>query len=490
MKTNIKKFSLLTLLVYFTAGCGTFYDINTDPNNPSTSSESVTFPAGVSSAAYVFGGVNYQVLGCFWSQYWTQATDASQYGQIDRYNMQSDAMDGRAYQELYNGALNDLEYVSRLSASKRNWQYYLMAEVMKAYIYQMLADLYDKVPYREALRGAEGILTPKFDDGQVIYDSLISKIDQALAKDFTLSTVIKPKTDDLLYNGDLNSWIRFANTLKLKIYIRQSLKRPEVARAGIQKMYTAGAQFLVSNAAMTQFNTEQNRRNPFYETQIAAGTGRRGYVDVVASNTMLNLLTNNNDPRRNALYNPSQIGALYRGLDQGDYTSNTAPKGYRNFAQPNIQATTPVYFMTNSESYLLQAEAIKRFPAETGKSDADAKALYEQAINAHCSMLGVSSAGLYGSGNPYEYKGTDADKLDAIAIQKWIALCNIEGLESFFETNRTRAAERLVPLTASKENNTNNVFPRRLLFPLSERQRNPNTPAEVPITTKVWWDVN
>ncbi len=482
--------------VFLATGCANFFDINTDPNNPASSSEAITFPAAVSSAAYVFGGVNYQVLGCFWSQYWTQATDATQYVNIDRYNMQSDAMDGRAYQELYSGALNDFDYVSKVAASKGNWIYYLMAETMKAYTFQMLADLYDKIPYREALQGAAGNTAPKFDDGELVYDSLISKLDQALAKDFSLSSVIVPGKDDLVYGGSLDNWIRFANTLKLKIFIRQSLKRPQVAAAGIKKLYDAGAKFLEADATMSQFTAEVNRRNPFYESQIASGSPRRGYVDVVASNTMIKFLTRDNadpaddDPRLPGLYNRSQTGNLFRGLDQGDFNSSTALKGYRNFAQPNIQATTPVYFMTVSESYLLQAEAILRFPTETGKSDADAQTLYNQAVSSHCSSLGVSSAGLLGPGQVYEFKGTTAEKLEAVAIQKWVALCNREGLESFFETNRTRIPETKLPFSPSKENVTNNIFPRRLLFPLSEIQRNPNTPTQVPLTTKVWWDIN
>jgi hypothetical protein len=39
---------------------------------------------------------------------------------------------------------------------------------MKAYIYQILVDLYGNVPYKDALKGT-GALAPKFDDQKDIY---------------------------------------------------------------------------------------------------------------------------------------------------------------------------------------------------------------------------------------------------------------------------------------------------------------------------------
>ena len=146
----------------------------------------------------------------------------------------------------------------------------------------------------------------------------------------------------------------------------------------------------------------------------------------------------------------------------------------------------------------MQAEAVLRFNVA-----GDAKALYEQGINASFTKLGVTGAStLYGAGGPYEYPaaGTEEQKQEKIIVQKWVAMTNFQSLEAFLEQSRTHYP-KISPVpssdttyvagqwTISLNNTTANQWPKRLLFPESERKRNPNTPALVPLTTKVWWDV-
>ncbi len=219
----MKKFNiwLIGLLLLVSASCNDFLDTNTSPNEPSTAPVELVFPAATGSAAYVIGGW-YQILGGMWAQHWTQSTGASQYRNIDSYDLQNDAFDDRQYGELYSGAINDLEYIRITAKKDKNWSYYLMATIIQSYTYQVLVDLYDKVPFTDALKGTEENLTPTFDDGQLIYDSLIARIDYALSQDLAALTSEVPENDDVIFQGDLDKWVQFANTLKLKIYLRQS----------------------------------------------------------------------------------------------------------------------------------------------------------------------------------------------------------------------------------------------------------------------------
>ena len=112
-----------------------------------------------------------------------------------------------------------------------------MTTVIQSYTFQILADLYDQIPFSEALKGDEGIITPVYEHGQNVYDSLIARIDFALSSDYENDDLEKVGAEDILFEGKIDKWIEFANTLKLKIYLRQLYTRPDVARQGIESLY-------------------------------------------------------------------------------------------------------------------------------------------------------------------------------------------------------------------------------------------------------------
>lgn len=481
MRKTSKILSLLVGFVLLSTSCNDFLDINTDPNNPATSTTELTLPAGIASVAFVMGDY-FQILGSFWSQHWTQATAANQYAYIDDYNI-DDGRYNAAYTELYAGALNDLNYVSKQAEASQDWNYYFIAEVMKVYTFQVLVDYYNNIPYFDAIKGA-GNLTPAFDQGQDIYDDLIVKLDNALAKDLTAFTARPVNANsDLIFEGDMEQWVRFANTLKLKIYLRQSEARPALAQAGIEALFASGAEFLEDeDGEMTAFEDTENFRNPFYATQISTAGGGRGYVDVAASATLLNYLQTNTDPRLPAIFSSPVAGGPQVGLTQGDY-SNTTFNSARNLSQPNITATHPVVLISIAESKFLQAEAVQRYGVA-----GDAKALYEAGIEASFAKHGVTGASvLYAAGEPYEYDSANA--IEQIITQKWIAMANFQGTEAYFEFLRTGYPDFF---TATPNNVTGDIFPQRLPYPSTEVNNNrENLEAaggQVLVTQRVWWN--
>ena len=477
MKRQYKFITLFALLMMMATACEDYLDINTDPNNPSEATVDLVFPAGISSVAFTLGG-QWQILGSFWSQHWTQSTGANQYAVIDDYNITETRSD-REYSELYSGALNDLNWVSQRAAEEENWNYYLMAEVMKAYTFQVLVDLYDKVPYFEALRGSEDT-TPAFDDGQAIYDDLIVRIDDALSKDLDAFTSTQPGRDDMVFQGNMDNWIRFANTLKLKIYMRQTEARSQVAQAGITELFNSGAEFLDVDAEMAEYVDVEDFRNPYYAVQVSSAGNGRGNVDVAASNTLLETLIAAGDPRVNAIFNTPEAGGGHVGLDQGDY-SNTGFQNHVNLSQPAIGPTHPVVFMSAAESKFLQAEAVERFGVA-----GDAEALYQEGIEANFEKHGVSgAAALYGAGGPYEYNG-----IESIIFQKWIACANFNSLESHFERLRTGYPDHF---TITPNNITGGVFPRRLPYTSTELSNNAENlnaiGGQKSVIQRTWWNL-
>jgi hypothetical protein len=143
--------------------CKKNLDINIDPNNPSLNqlTPKLVFPAGVADAAGRIGG-HLEILGGMWAQYYTQGTTANQYKDIDAYNVTKSwgsTNRGVDWVELYSGSLNDLTFVINKAAEQKDWNYYLMGTAVRAYTLQVLADLYDKIPYTEAFKGAANSAT-------------------------------------------------------------------------------------------------------------------------------------------------------------------------------------------------------------------------------------------------------------------------------------------------------------------------------------------
>ena len=483
MKKIFNKYNTIAVaaLLLF-AGCKDYLDINDDPNNPTDATLDLILPVGISSVGIQVGG-SYHNLGGFWSQYYTQSPDAGQYEDIDEYNITPDFFD-REWTDIYAGGINDLETIRNKAMADGEGNYYLIATLVQAYGYHFMADLYDEVPYSDALGGLDANFTPKWDKGSAIYTGLLKSIDDAM--DMQASTPgTTPGADDLVFGGDMSQWIGFANTLKLRIHMRQSAT-PQGDQAAIQALVAAN-NFITQDAMMTAFADEQNKRNPYYEIQV----DRLGGVNQAASNSILKYLVDNTDDRIDALFVQGGTGQ-WVAKEQGDFANRDISFG--DLATPNITATHPVYFFTLAEVNFLIAEANLRFNGGSG-----AKAAYDAGIDASFNMLGVpGSATYHGTGGAYEYNsgGTMDEQWEQIMLQKWVAMCNSQNLEAFFEMNRTGYPKYATGIGDPGELTISigsvlspGKGPKRLLFPDVEVSRSTNTPSQVVggIGEKVWW---
>ncbi|MBK7232548.1 MAG: SusD/RagB family nutrient-binding outer membrane lipoprotein [Saprospiraceae bacterium] len=485
----MKKILVLFIFILLTGtSCSDWLDINTDPNNPTEVPADLILPNAQMQIAGAVGG-DYAILGGIWSQHWTQSHIASQYKDIDSYDL-TDKDFEIDWSELYSDALVDLAEIKSKSSAAGEWNSFLQATCLEAYTFQILADLYDKIPLKEALQGSAN-LTPKFDNGKEVYDELFARIDAALGKDFNSSNVVKV-TSDLLFGtqdkaAQIDSWKRFANTLKLKLLLRQTESaNGAAATQKISDLLAAGTEFLTGHAAISIFIDEANRSNPLYENnvrQLNVATNLR------ASYTLLSLLQANNDPRLDAYFVPGSTGHF--ALAQGDFNELTSVTPGARTSSAKFSATTPFYFFSADEVSFMLAEAILR----TG---GNAESNYYDGVRSAFSKFGLTAPqNLLDNVYKFPSSGSVEEKLEAIITQKWLASVN-QGYESFFDQNRTGfprisnvAADdpAYVPgrYTYSIEGVTSGRFPKRLIFPDLSRRVNPNTPAFVAITEKVWW---
>lgn len=494
----LKKLITYSLIILVCISCDNWLAVNENPNTPAEVDYQDLLASGMSSVAYIMGG-RYQVLGALWSQHWTQSPGASQYKGLDNYDISSSTFDDE-FSNLYSEALMNLEEVKQRSREDGELNYTLIATVMQVYTFQVLADLYDQIPFSEALKGEEGVKEPKWENGSDIYDSLIARLDTVLAFDLYAEDYEDPEDNDLLFGGEMDYWVQFANTLKLKIYLRQSEVYPAKAKKGIEKLYDDEVEFLEANVVLTGFEDATGLRNPLYATEMVA-LGNN--PNLILSYTLHSFMEENDDERLSEMFNLPTSGSVHNSLAQGDYTNDEDGSNSAYYSKPLMDASMPVFLMSYIESLLLQSEAIIRY--NVADFD-DAKDCYEDAVAYAFYLYFGSDAddmakNYLGGVYAFPSEGSDLEYfIEAIITQKWVSLVGLQSLETFFEHNRTGYPEiseyeadddDYIPGTFTKavNNITNGRFPKRLIFPESESSTNTNTPAEKDVWENVWWDV-
>lgn len=463
----------------FTA-CNSDLDINRDPDSVSDVPLKSQMPAGIIGVIGAEGSY-YALIGGFWSQYWTQSNSANQYKDIDGYIIGTGDYFA-AWRNMYD-ALGDIRNVKRKALATSNWNYFLIATVMEVQASQVLTDFYGSVPYKEA--NNISILNPKYDTGEEIYDKMIQDLNLALSKNLSTSVGEAPGKDDLVFNGDLTKWTKFANTLKLKIYLRQIYSsRSAIGIAGVQALLSSGVAFLDVDAAITQFEDVANLSNPLYETdrrQLNVSTNLR------KSTTLSSYLDINSDPRSAKYYGPGVA------LNQGDFESQTPPAS--SVSVVILNATTPAYFMSKEESLFLQAEAQARYGS-------NGETLYNAGVIENFKKYGLNASSFLTGVYKYPTAGTLEQKIEAIITQKWISGFPGNGFEAFFDKNRTgypktslvkQTDPNYIPgqITYSIGGSTEGKkFPKRIVYPQEEKNTNTSAPALLKITEPVWWAKN
>jgi hypothetical protein len=495
MKRNkLALFVLLPLLALFSACDNAFeLDINRTPDYPATASTPLLVSSGVAWSSSQLGS-DVQLLGSIWSQHYTQNNSSNQYKTIDSYNLTNGTL-SRVWSSMYSGALADFRIAIAQAEKEKSWSYWTSAKVMTAFDYYILSSLYEKIPFSESLQGASNV-NPKFDEGKVVNAGIIKILDEVIAKKADALAAENMKTNDMIFGGDISKWIQFAKSLKLKVLMREF----DANKDAIQALLTEN-DLLTSDAKLANFIDQENYSNPLYENdrrKLNTANNIRG------SATLITYLNANGDPRVEDFFEPvtkningtPSAPNVYRGLDQGSaefYTQLQFPTEAHSRAR--LAATDPVYFMSAVEVYFMKAEAYARL-----NNPAAAKTNYDLGVTAAFARWN-RSVGTLLTGT-YAFDATDLDSmLKCIMTQKWIASTRCQAWDAFFDINRTG-----IPALGSKYTSDAGYvigtltpsmysvlvpgdFPRRLLFPNTSSDNNPNTPkvSDYPVQKKMWW---
>ncbi|GAB3887924.1 SusD/RagB family nutrient-binding outer membrane lipoprotein [Spirosoma agri] len=517
------KFKLVIVAALVTLGgssCETkqFLNINTNPNQLPTALPNYVLTNALNITATNLAGntignpgQNANELGFYWAGQWTQGNgyiiNTSQFA----YQFTNGDFN---YWDTFYDNLEDYQFV--INNADANNQKFLKgpAKVMKAMLFQQLVDMYGNIPYTDALKGA-ATLAPKFDDQKTVYESLITSLDEAIVDLKANAFAGGFGTSDIVFGGNTTKWIQFANSLKMRILIRQSRVsgRESYIKTEINKIVTEGSGFITGSdvgiGGPSFFQPAAGQLNPVYDRWGYNETGAKRALNNYPRPTqfLINSLKAAGDTLRlkriayatggessstPGVSTKAEIAANYSGTpfgaSSGYLPANTSSIGPSLIVKGDYNRAYII--MTGSEVQFLLAEAKQRYSDVTLPNTA--KAYFEEGIVQSFRVLGANTAGAAAfKGSKIQNYDWDAstDKLAAIAIQKWVALTNFSGLEAWAEYRRTN-----LPVTPQSGQVPDARRPLRLFYPNTEAGSNvANVSAQGTIdvfATKLFWDVD
>lgn len=501
---------VLVMMIAITACRKDHFNINKNPNRPTDST--INYDVILSAALHGTGDAVATNWGWLqnWMGYWARSGTYAPSLVEETYSITTTFQNG-IWNDFYN---NNYDYeVMQQKASVAGARYYEgIARIMKAHNYQILVDVYNNIPYSEALKG-NGNITPKYDRGIDIYADLFKQIDTGLAliRTATATQSLNITQNDIMFNGNKTLWAKFGNTLKLRMlmHLHNGLTASQVV-PGINvvdemaKITAEGSGFLNSDqSAQVQPGYRSDKPNPFYRVFEAdeSGSATQGSAFYRANRWGLEYYAHHGDPREALFYSPTSAG--FRGVAYGQPAANENSASRLSDIGPGLMKgnSMPQWIITSMESLFLQAEARQRGLLTSGPT---AKALWEEAIKQSFVWLGdnVAHAEDYiasheGSGNADV--DFDADPLVAIMSQKWFALNGIAPFEIWTDLRRTDIVYGTAsgydpgpPISVAPQNSATKI-PTRLLYPQTEYNYNTENVSQqgtIERYGRMFWDLN
>lgn len=363
--------------------------------------------------------------------------------------------------------------------------------VMQAWMFSILTDMWGDIPFSEASKAVEGIGTPVYDTQEDIYDGLLEMLDQANTILAGATTSIK---GDILFDGDLMKWRKFANSLRMRLAMRLSEANPSKAQSIISGMYNNSTypvmQSNADNAALTFFPAQPDAHPVTEESVYRVGS----YNEYRIAENFVGILEGFNDPRLSFIADPTansvgngtpEIQGMQNGIVDGpayEYKGGDAFLSKFNINYFYLQANAnQARLMIHSELQFILAEAAQR-----GWISGSAQSFYEEGIASNFSYWDIEMPSDYLSRNGVAFD----DSLETIMTQKYIALFYTD-YQGFIEFKRTGFPSSIKPGPDAFYT----VYPSRFEYPSKEQALNAeNYNAAVSriggdeITTKVWWE--
>lgn len=397
-------------------------------------------------------------------------------------------------------------YQQMSDEEKDGYDLYLhLGKILRANGAQKLLDLYGDMPWTDAFKARstdEQVLFPTYDSQEFVWKALITELGATATalKSITLSNEpghphsVFPQ-QDFLNGGDLDKWIKFANSLRLRFAMRISNVDEAYAKPIIEELLDD--ELVETNLDNIIFNGEgpdgqgigQLPRAAFERPERTYGT-----------DIMVDIMNDSNDPRREVYFNKTAAGT-FAGLPsspdvQGGLTINQDNYSIINTDLVANNQNWPGSTFTAAEVQFIRAEAILR-----GLANGDAQAAYEaglrESVDYYYWAMETNTAVSYARPDPADidafvtsssvaYDGT----LEQVLTQKWIHFGMQQAHEAWADYRRTG----MPTLPDDTSGGTVLQRPKRIIYPASEwvnNEENYNAIRDKDTQdTALWWDVD
>ena len=387
---------------------------------------------------------------------------------------------------------------------------YAWASIIRVGVMLRVADTYGPIPYSKM---GQGEFAVAYDDVKDLYHNMIADLTKSIEVLSGVSGASTAYADyDIMYQGDFSKWVKYANSLKLRMAVRIAAVDTEYAKQVMAEAIQSGA--IESNSDNASIKTTNN---PF---RLAS----QDWGDLAVNATLTAYMNGYNDPRIDKYMTTSkqQYCGARMGNNSDNFKNNYGQPGdygaSANYSKPAFERNSPLPVFYAAETHFLKAEAALQGWLPGG--DAAAKGYYEQGIKTSMEQYNVTMgdylsstvkpAGFtdkINSADSYTFTETAAtvswedgnNKLQKIITQKWIANYPI-GFEAWNDFRRTGYPEMVPP-----KNNLssagyigdidNRRMVRRLPYPSTEKQSNSaNVDAAISMlggpdtgNTDLWW---
>lgn len=420
----------------------------------------------------------------------------------------------------------NLNIVKTVSETTGNPVPYAIATVIKVATMHRVADTYGPIPYSQI--GADGKINTPYDSLEQVYDKFFEELNEAIAVLTENQNAALVASADYVYGGNVKNWIKFANSLKLRLAIRIAYASPDKAREMAESAITNEIGVITSNADNAAWRYFGASTNPLYtavnynkvnihEDGTTCGTSG----DSHAAADIICYMNGYADNRRAAYFSKSEWpGMEYAGLRRGIVRPNHAEIGHK-YSGPQIAASDPLYWLNAAEVAFLRAEGKAVFNFDMG---GEAKDFYEQGVRLSFEQWGAEDVEAYladetripeiyndpANANTYNVQlstctvkwddaATPEQMQERIIIQKWIANWQL-GNEAWADYRRT-GYPHLIPATTAGNMSGGEVDSskgaRRMRYPLDEYVSNTQNVTDAvnnylngfdKMSTTLWWD--
>lgn len=511
MKQSFLRYTLLaacsTLLL--TSCDKDFAELNTNPNAVTVPNAPYIFSKAIYDGAQFSGNKGALLFGLM--QYTTSYNDVEGFG--SKYVASQVNATGGVFTNAYPNQINEIgEVVKALKDDPTKVNMYAIARIWKVYCFSRLTDLYGDIPYSEAGQGYNlSIFQPKYDAQSAIYADMLNELEVA-ATSLNASSTASFGSSDLIYQGNITQWKKFAYSLMLRLGMRMSKVDATASQTWVTKAIAGGVIREYADIAKVNYlSGGQNiNKNPIAWQLLndnylrADGTNNTEggkYQDVFISS-----LKANNDPRLSVLsvVYVNGVASSDESIQKGmpATINGVKPSNFVTYSEPKqttvLKVDAPLLLFTVAETNFLLAEAALKgwYTTETAASlyEGGIRAAMKQwdLISGTTGVISQARIDSYVTAHAFKTGGTVAERTEQIYNEFWVGL--FPDAQEVYNNYRRTGYPALVPNVYPGNATGGRIF-RRFLYPVSEQTLNRvsynaaiQKQGADDLMTRIWWD--